>query len=237
MASIQTYQEAVNQIKDGMSVMIGGFLDVGAPLKMIEGLSRSGVKNLTLIQTVASFPGGNNNIGKLIKNRQIKKLICAHIGTNPEILKQYREGILEVEINPIKTLIERIRATGAGLGAIVTKDGLETEIEEGRATITIDDKDYLVYQPLKANIAIIKGYRADRAGNIQYKHTSKGANPIMATATDIVLAEVDEIVELGKIPYDSVGTPGTLVDIIIENNAFEQREKCFNGVYAKVHNM
>lgn len=237
MASIQTYQEAVSQIKSGMSVMLGGFLDVGAPLKIIERLSKSGIKDLTIIQTVASFPGGSNNIGKLIKNRQIKKLICSHIGSNTDILKQYKEGTLEIEINPIKTLIERIRATGVGLGAIVTENGLETEIEEGRATITIDNKDYLLYQPLKADIAIIKGYRADRAGNIQYKHSLKGANPIMAAAADIVLAEVEEVVEVGKIPYESVGTPGSLVDIIIENNIFHQKEKCFKEYYANVHNL
>lgn len=237
MASIETYQEAVSQIRSGMSVMIGGFLDVGAPLRMIEGLSRSGVKDLTLIQTVISFPGGNKNIGKLIKNRQVKKLICSHLGSNPEIIRQYKEGTLEVEINPIKTLMERIRATGAGLGAIVTDNGLEAEIGEGRATITIDNKDYLLYQPLKADIAIIKGYRADRAGNIEYKHTLKGANPIMATAADIVLAEVEEVVEVGKIPYECVGTPGSLVDIIIENNSFQHREKCFNEHYAKVNSL
>lgn len=233
MAIIQKRQEAIGKIKDGMSVMIGGFLGVGAPLRMIDELSNSGVKDLTLIQPVASYPGGNHDVGKLTVNKQIKKFIGAHIGTDPEIGKQYNEGTLEVEFNPMGTLVERIRAGGAGLGAIVTPTGLGTEIEKGREKMMVDGKEYLVYPPLKADVAIIKGFRADKAGNIQYRGTSKGTNPIMATAADLVIAEVDEIVEIGEIPYDSVGTPGILVDIIVQGDTFEQRKEYFEDLWIK----
>lgn len=233
MVSIQTAQEAVKNIKDGMSIMVGGFLGVGSPLNMLEELASSGVKNLTLIQPVASYPGGNHDVGKLTANRQVKKFIGAHIGTDPEIGKQYNEGTLEVEFNPMGTLAERIRAGGAGLGAIVTPTGLGTEIEEGREKIVIDGKEYLLYPPLKADVALIKGFRADKAGNIEYRGTSKGINPIMATAANIVIAEVDEIVEIGEIPYDNVGTPGIFVDIVVQGNTLEERQQYFEELWIK----
>lgn len=233
MVSIQTAQEAVKNIKDGMSIMVGGFLGVGSPLNMLEELASSGVKNLTLIQPVASYPGGNHDVGKLTANRQVKKFIGAHIGTDPEIGKQYNEGTLEVEFNPMGTLAERIRAGGAGLGAIVTPTGLGTEIEEGREKIVIDGKEYLLYPPLKADVALIKGFRADKAGNIEYRGTSKGINPIMATAASIVIAEVDEIVEIGEIPHDNVGTPGIFVDIVVQGNTLEERQQYFEELWIK----
>lgn len=233
MVSIQTAQEAVKNIKDGMSIMVGGFLGVGAPLNLLDELANLGVKNLTLIDPVASYPGGNHDVGKLTANRQVKKFIGAHIGTDPEIGKQYNEGTLEVEFNPMGTLAERIRAGGAGLGAIVTPTGLGTEIEKGREKMVVDGKEYLVYPPLKADVALIKGFRADKAGNIEYRGTSKGLNPIMATAADIVIAEVDEIVEIGEIPYDNVGTPGIFVDIVVQGNTLEERQKCFEELWIK----
>ncbi|MEA4826588.1 MAG: CoA transferase subunit A [Clostridium sp.] len=233
MVSIQTAQEAIKNIKDGMSIMVGGFLGVGSPLNMLEELASSGVENLTLIQPVASYPGGNHDVGKLTANRQVKKFIGAHIGTDPEIGKQYNEGTLEVEFNPMGTLAERIRAGGAGLGAIVTPTGLGTEIEEGREKIVIDGKEYLLYPPLKADVALIKGFRADKAGNIEYRGTSKGINPIMATAANIVIAEVDEIVEIGEIPYDNVGTPGIFVDIVVQGNTLEERQQYFEDLWIK----
>ncbi|MGY0374092.1 CoA transferase subunit A [Clostridium sp. JNZ J1-5] len=233
MVSIQTAQEAIKNIKDGMSIMVGGFLGVGSPLNMLEELASSGVENLTLIQPVASYPGGNHDVGKLTANRQVKKFIGAHIGTDPEIGKQYNEGTLEVEFNPMGTLAERIRAGGAGLGAIVTPTGLGTEIEEGREKIVIDGKEYLLYPPLKADVALIKGFRADKAGNIEYRGTSKGINPIMATAANIVIAEVDEIVEIGEIPYDNVGTPGIFVDIVVQGNTLEERQQYFEELWIK----
>lgn len=233
MAIIETKEQAVKRFKSGMSIMVGGFLGIGSPLNMIEELSKSDINELTLVLPVASYPGGNHDVDKLILNKQIKKFIGAHIGTDPELVKQYNEKELEVEFNPMGTLIERIRAAGAGLGAIVTPTGVGTEIEEGRMKMTIDNKEYLVYPPLKADVAIIKGFKADKAGNIEYRGTSKGANPVMATAADLVIAEVDEIVDVGEIPYDRVGTPGIFVDIIVQGNTLEERQKYYEDLWIK----
>ncbi len=233
MAVIETKNQAVKRIKNGMSIMVGGFLGVGSPLNMLEELSKSGTNNLTLILPVASYPGGNHDIDKLILNKQVKKFIGSHIGTDPELVKQYNDKELEIEFNPMGTLIERIRAAGAGLGAIVTPTGVGTEIEKGRMKMTIDDKKYLVYPPLKADVAIIKGFKADRAGNIQYRGTSKAANPIMASAADLVIAEVDEIVDVGEIPYDRVGTPGIFVDVIVQGSSLEDRQKHYEDLWTR----
>lgn len=233
MAVIKSTEQAVSNIKDGMTIMIGGFLGVGAPLKMIDELAQSNVKDLTLIGVVGAYPGGGLDIGKLSANKQIKKFIGAHIGTDPEFVKQYNIGELEVEFNPMGTWVERIRAGGAGLGAVVTPTGLGTEAEEGRDKLVVGGKEYLVYPPLKANVAIIKGYRADKAGNIEYRGTSLNSNPVMATAADLVIAEVDEIVEVGEIPYNHVGTPGILVDIIVQGNSFEDRKNYFEELWIK----
>ena len=233
MATIETTEQAVQKIKSGMSIMAGGFIGVGAPLEMLEELSKSGVNNLTLIQPTVSYIGGNHDVGKLILNKQIKKFIGSHIGTDPEFVRQYNENEIEVEFNPMGTIAERIRAGGAGLGAIVTPTGLGTEVEEGREKIILDGKEYLIYPPLKADVAIIKGFRADKAGNIQYRGTSIGANAIMATAAKLVIAEVDEIVENGEIPYDNVGTPGILVDIIVKGKDFKERQEHYEDLWIK----
>lgn len=237
MAKIQTAQEAVKNIKDGMKLMTAGFLGVGAPLKMIDELASTDVKDLTLIQAVSAQPGETHDVGKLVANKQIKKFIGAHIGTSPEFQEQYKAGTLEVEFIPMGTVVECIRAGGAGLGAVVTPTGLGTEVEEGRDKITVDGKEYLVFPPLKADVAIIKGYKADKLGNIIYRGTTKGTNTIMALAADLVIAEVDEIVEVGEIPYDSVGTPGILVDIIVQGDSLEDRKQYFEDLWVRTKKM
>ena len=233
MAKINTVQEAVENIKDGMRIMTAGFLGVGAPLKIIDALGETGVKNLTLIQAVSAHPGENHDIGKLVANNQIKKFVGAHIGTCPEIQEQYNAGTLEVEFIPMGTVIECIRAGGAGLGAVVTPTGVGTVLEEGREKMVIDGKEYLVYPPIKADVAIIKGYKADKLGNIQYRGTTKGTNTIMALAANLVIAEVDEIVEAGEIAPASVGTPGILVDIIVKGDSLEVRRKYFEDLWIR----
>ena len=174
-----------------------------------------------------------NDIGKLVANNQIKKFVGAHIGTCPEIQEQYNAGTLEVEFIPMGTVIECIRAGGAGLGAVVTPTGVGTSLEEGRGKMVIDGKEYLVYPPIKADVAIIKGYKADKLGNIQYRGTTKGTNTIMALAADLVIAEVDEIVEAGEIAPASVGTPGILVDIIVKGDSLEVRRKYFEDLWIR----
>ncbi len=233
MCKTKTAQDSIQSIEDGMSIMIGGFLGVGAPLNVIDALVEKGVKNLDVIGVGAGYPGGNFDLGKLSKNRQIKKFITSHIGTNPEFIEQYNSGIMEVEFNPMGTWIERIRAGGAGLGGVLTPTGLGTDIETGREKIQVNGKQYLLYPPLRANIAMIKGHRADKSGNIQYRGTAINTNPVMATAADVVIAEVDEIVDIGQIHPNDVGTPGILVDIIVQGDTIEERTQLFTDLWVK----
>ncbi len=200
MTKIKTVQEAVKNIKDGMKIMTAGFLGVGAPLKMIEELANTNIKDLTLIQAVSAQPGETHDVGMLIANKQIKKFVGAHIGTCPEAQEQYNAGTLEVEFIPMGTIVECIRAGGAGLGAVITPTGLGTEIENGRDKLIVDGKEYLVFPAIKADVALIKGCKADKFGNILYRGTTKGTNTSMALAADLVIAEVDEIVDVGEIP-------------------------------------
>lgn len=233
MNVIQTTENAVKRIKDGMTIMIGGFLGVGAPLKMIDELEANKIKELTLISVVGSYPGGGFDIGKLSANKQLKKFIGAHIGTDPALVEQYNKGEIEVEFNPMGTWVERIRAGGAGLGAVVTPVGLGTEVEEGREKIKVDGKEYLMYPPLRADVAIIKAHKADKAGNLVYKGTASNSNTVMATAADLVIAEVDEIVDVGEIHYSQVGTPGIFVDMIVKGYSFEERKEVYEDLWVK----
>ncbi|AJG99404.1 branched-chain amino acid dehydrogenase [Clostridium beijerinckii] len=237
MTKIKTVQEAVKNIRDGMKIMTAGFLGVGAPLKMIDALANTNIKDLTLIQAVSAQPGETHDVGKLIANKQIKKFVGAHIGTCPEAQEQYNAGTLEVEFIPMGTIVECIRAGGAGLGAVITPTGLGTEIEKGRDKLIVDGKEYLVFPAIKADVALIKGYKADKFGNILYRGTTKGTNTSMALAADLVIAEVDEIVEVGEIPPDSVGTPGILVDIIVQGDSFEDRRKYFEDLWTRTNKM
>ncbi|NFH92007.1 CoA transferase subunit A [Clostridium botulinum] len=237
MTKIRTIQEAVENIKDGMKIMTAGFLGIGTPLKMINALSETNVKDLTLIQPVSAHPGETHDVGKLVANKQLKKFVGSHIGTCPEIQEQYNAGTLEVEFIPMGTIVECIRAGGAGLGAVITPTGLGTEIEKGRDKLNIDGKEYLVFPPIKADVALIKGYKADKFGNIVYRGTTKGTNTIMALAADLVIAEVDEIVEVGEISSESVGTPGILVDIVVQGDSFDDRKKYFEALWTRTNKM
>ncbi|MFT9497546.1 CoA transferase subunit A [Anaerosolibacter sp.] len=233
MAVIQTVERAVNYIKDGATIMIGGFLGIGAPLKMIDQIAENGIKDLTLIGVVGAYPGGGFDIGKLSAQKQIKKFIGAHIGTDPEFVKQYIGSEMEVEFNPMGTWIERIRAGGAGLGGVLTPTGLGTEMEENREKVVVEGKEFLLYPPLKASVAIIKAYRADKLGNLQYRGTSLNSNPVMATAADLVIAEVDEIVETGELHYNEIGTPGIFVDVIVQGYSGQERKQIFEDLWVR----
>ncbi|KGG79840.1 acetate CoA-transferase subunit alpha [Caloranaerobacter azorensis] len=209
-------EQAVDYIKDGMTVMIGGFLGVGSPNKIIDALVKKGVKDLTLIANDTAFP--EVAIGKLIVNKQIKKVIASHIGTNKETGRQMTEGETEVELVPQGTLAERIRAAGAGLGGILTPTGIGTVVEEGKRKIEIDGKEYLLELPLKADIALIKGAKVDKNGNVYYRNSARNFNPIMAMAADLVIVEAEEIVEIGEIDPNEVITPGIFVDYIVRGD-------------------
>lgn len=213
MAKRITPQQAADMVKDGMTVMVGGFLANGTPESIIDALVAKNVQNLTLILNDTSYP--DRGAGKLIANKQVKKIIVSHIGTNKLTAEQMNAGTLEVEFCPQGTLAERVRAGGAGLGGVLTTTGLGTIVAQGKQTLTIQGTEYLLELPLRADIALIRGSIGDTDGNLIYKGTSQNFNPLMAMAADTVIAEIGELKNPGDIAPEAVHTPGILVDYII----------------------
>jgi len=208
---ILTISEAGKLIKSDSSVMIGGFLRCGSPARIVDELLKNNADNLTLIANDTCIPQADR--GKLIVNKRIKKAIVAHIGTNPETGRQMNAGELEVELVPMGTLVERIRAAGAGLGGVLTPTGVGTVIEEGKPIMEIDGKKYLVEKPLKADYAIIYATKADKYGNLFLHGTTRNFNTVMATAADVVIVEAEELSEEPLNP-DEITIPGVFVDYI-----------------------
>jgi acetate CoA/acetoacetate CoA-transferase alpha subunit len=200
-------------LKDGMTLMIGGFLACGTPEKLIDLLIEMNIKDMTVIANDTGFP--DRGIGRLVVNNQVKKVIVSHIGTNPETGRKMTTGEMEVELSPQGTLIERIRAAGSGLGGVLTRTGLGTIVEEGKQKVIIDEVEYLLERPLKADVALVRGSIVDELGNIYYKGTTKNFNPYIAMAADTVIVEAEQYVERGGIRGEDVMTPGVLVDFII----------------------
>lgn len=204
--------DAVAKVQDGMTIMVGGFLSNGAPNILMDALVESGVKNLTLISNDTSFPEIGQ--GKLVANKQVKKVITSHVGTNPVTGDLMNAGELEVEFSPQGTLAERIRAYGAGLGGVLTPTGVGTSVENGKTKLTLNNIEYLLETPLKADIAFIGASIADKSGNLYYKGNSRNFNPLMAMAADLVIVEVEELVETGSILPENVHTSAIFVDYI-----------------------
>ncbi len=211
-------QKAADLIKDGMSLMIGGFLKCGSPVSVIPYLFTR--KDLTLIANDTSFIDSDK--GQLIANQCVKKAIVTHIGMNPETGRQMHEGTLEVELVPQGTLAERIRAAGAGLGGVLTPTGIGTVVEDGKQKIVVDGKEYLLEKPLKADVALIYGSRVDSFGNVAFYGTTRNFNTVMAMAADIVIVEADEYVEEALDPNEVV-IPGLLIDYIINKAEIHAR--------------
>lgn len=207
-------EKAVAQVKDGMTVMVGGFLANGTPNAIVDALAKSGVKNLTLICNDTAFP--DKGVGQWIANKQVKKLIVSHIGTNPCTSEQMNSGELEIEFVPQGTLAERVRCGGAGLGGFLTTTGMGTVVAEGKPVVQVDGKEYLLEKPLRADIALVGASLGDKSGNLVYKGTSQNFNPLMASAADLVIAEIEDLVEVGELFPELVKTPGIFVDYIIE---------------------
>jgi acetate CoA/acetoacetate CoA-transferase alpha subunit len=205
--------DAVARIPDGAVLMIGGFMGVGTAHRLVDELVRQGKKGLTVIANDTARPGVG--IGKLISARLLRKVIVSHIGTNPETQAQMIAGELDVELSPQGTLIERIRAGGFGLGAVVTPTGVGTLVAEGKRTIEINSRTYLLEMPLRADFALVNARQADHIGNLAYALTARNFNPVIAMAADVVLAEPQEIVPVGVIPPDAVMTPSVVVTHII----------------------
>jgi acetate CoA/acetoacetate CoA-transferase alpha subunit len=208
-----TLEQAVSKIKSGMTVMVGGFLSNGSALKILDLLAQSDVKDLTLICNDSSF--ADKGHGKLLANGQVCKEITSHMGTNPAAIDLMNAGKLDVDFVPQGTLAERIRAGGAGLGGVLTPTGLGTLVENGKEKINIDGKDYLLEKPLRADVALLGASVGDKSGNLIYKGTSQNMNPLMATAADLVIAEVGELMETGTYSPESVHTPNIFVDFIV----------------------
>lgn len=214
MNKVRPLEEAAAVVSDGSTVMIGGFLGVGTPAAIIDSLVAKGVKDLTVIANDTAMP--EVGIGKLVVNRQIKKAIVSHIGTNPETGRQMIAGELDVTLTPQGTLAEQIRAGGAGLGGILTPTGIGTVVEDGKQKLTIAGREYLLELPLRADVALLKAYKADKAGNLVLRRSAQNFNPLMALAADTVIAEVEQIVETGAIDPDEVTVPGVVVDWIVQ---------------------
>lgn len=213
---IITMDECVNHIKDGATIMIGGFLGTGNPHKIIDALVKKGVKDLTIIANDTAFP--EIGLGKLIVNKQVKKVIASHIGTNPETGRQMTAKETEVVLVPQGTLAEQVRAGGAGLGGFLTPTGVGTIVEEGKQKIEINGKTYLLELPIRADIALIAGSKVDKTGNIYYNKSTRNFNPLMAMAADMVIVEAEKLVEVGEIDPNDVMTPGIFVDYIVRGD-------------------
>ncbi len=214
MAAITDAATAVRQIKNGATVMIGGFMAVGTPENLVDALIEQGTTDLKVICNDTGFP--NVGVGKLVVNHRISQLMASHIGTNPETGRQMNSGEIKVTLIPQGTLAERIRAGGYGLGGVLTPTGLGTVVEEDKPIIEVEGVPYLLELPIKADFALLHAQIADKAGNLMYHGTMRNFNPIMAMAAKTVIAEVDTILEDGYLDPDHVHTPGILVDYLVK---------------------
>ncbi len=214
-SKVVTINEALARCHDGMTVMLSGFTNVGSPNKFCRAMADAGLKDLNVISNDA----GNDHedgIGTLICEHRVKSLTASHVGLNPQVAEQMNAGTLEVNLIPQGTLAERIRCGGMGLGGVLTPTGVGTVVAEGKQVINVNGKDYLLEIPLRAEVAVVKAYKADTSGNLVYRRVAKNFNPMMAMAADFVIAEAENIVEVGEIDPDEVCTPGICVDMIVK---------------------
>ena len=209
--------EAAELVTDGSTVLIGGFMGVGSPHRLIDALVTRGVKDLTLVCNDTAMPGVG--VGKLVTAGALRRVIASHIGLNPETQKKMIAGELEVELVPQGTLVERIRAGGVGLGGVLTPTGIGTLVEDGKPVIEVDGRPYLLEKTIKGDFALIGCFSADYTGNLAYQLTAHNFNPIMAMAAATVIAEPEHILPVGAIPPDAVKTPGVLIDHLVARAA------------------
>jgi acetate CoA/acetoacetate CoA-transferase alpha subunit len=208
-------ENAVALIPDGASLMIGGFMGVGSPERVIDELVRQGKRNLAVISNDAATP--ERGIGRLVAAGLIAKAVTSHIGLNPEAQQQMIAGKMVIDLVPQGTLVERIRAGGFGLGGILTPTGIGTVAEQGKRQLEVGGKSYLLETALRADFALVHAFLADYAGNLSYALTARNFNPVMAMAADTVIATAENIVPVGVIAPDHVVTPAVLVDYLILN--------------------
>jgi acetate CoA/acetoacetate CoA-transferase alpha subunit len=213
MNKVISMADVISQIKDGASLMIGGFAVVGTPPGIIEAILEAGIKDLTIISNDTGFD--DRGLGVLITQRRVKKVIASHIGMNKQTGLQMNEGSVEVELIPQGTLVERIRAAAFGLGGVLTPTGLGTAVQEGKEVLNVDGKDYLLEKPLTADFALLYGEKVDKAGNIAYRGAQVNFNHCMAGAAAVTIVEAGELVEIGGIDPNEVVTPGIFVDFVV----------------------
>jgi acetate CoA/acetoacetate CoA-transferase alpha subunit len=208
-------EQSVAMIPDGATLMIGGFMAVGTPERMVDEIVRQNKKDLAVIANDTGTPG--KGIGKLVAAKLLRKVIASHIGLNPETQRQMMAGELEVLLVPQGTLIERIRAGGYGLGGVLTQTGLGTPVADGKQRIEVDGKSYLLEKPLRADFALVQAFVADYLGNLGYALTARNFNPVIAMAADTVIVSADNIVPVGVLSPDHVMTPAPVVDYLVAN--------------------
>ncbi|MGH8801098.1 MAG: CoA transferase subunit A [Casimicrobiaceae bacterium] len=206
-------EDAVSAIPDGARIMVGGFMGVGTPERVIDEVVRQGKRGLTVIGNDTALPGVG--VGKLVSAGAVSKVVASHIGLNPETQKKMLAGEIQVELVPQGTLIERIRAAGHGLGGILTPTGVGTVVEEGKQKLTVDGRDYLLETALHADFALVEAFLADYLGNLTYALTARNFNPVIAMAAATVIVDAEHIVPVGMISPDHVMTPCVLVDYLI----------------------
>ena len=211
--STASLKDAVARIPNGASLMIGGFMGVGTPERLLDEMLQQGKRDLTVIGNDTALPG--IGIGKLITANAVRKVIASHIGLNPETQKKMLAGEIEVELVPQGTLIERIRAGGYGLGGVLTPTGIGTVVEEGKRKIEVNGNQYLLEMPLRADFALVQAFLADYLGNLTYALTARNFNPVIAMAATTVIADAEHIVPVGMISPDHVMTPAVLIDCLI----------------------
>lgn len=206
-------QEALKPVKSNDTIMVGGFGLIGAPLTLIDGLVKKDINQLTIISNNLGEKG--EGLGILLQQKKIKKAIGSYFTSNRDVGDAYQRGELEIELLPQGTLAESIRAGGAGIGGYYTKTSVGTELAKGKETKIIDGETYVFEKPLKADVAIIRAYKADKLGNLVYYKTAQNFNPLMATAAKYVVAEVDEIVDIGELSSAEIDTPHLFIDGLV----------------------
>jgi 3-oxoacid CoA-transferase subunit A len=218
---ISSADAAIANLTDGATILMGGFGLCGIPENLIAALRRKGTKNLTVVSNNAGID--DFGIGVLLQNRQVKKMVSTYVGENKLFEQLVLSGELQVELNPQGTLAERLRAGGAGIPAFYTPTGVGTMVAEGKETRDFDGRQFVLERAIRGNYAFIKAWKGDRWGNLIYRKTARNFNPLMATAADYVIAEVEELVELGELGPDNLHTPGIYVNAIFQGSKYEKR--------------
>ena len=218
---VATYEQALEGLTDNMTVLAGGFGLCGIPENLISEIKRRGVKGLTVVSNNCGVDGFG--LGVLLEDRQIRKMIASYVGENAEFERQLLSGELDVELTPQGTLAEKMRAGGAGIPAFFTKTGVGTQVAEGKELREFDGETYVMERSIVADVSLVKAWRADKSGNLQFRLTARNFNPAAATCGKVCIVEVEEVVEIGEIAPDDIHLPGIYVHRIVHNATPEKR--------------